>query len=117
MRSSIEELGDKQVLYLTTIGRKTGRRFEIEIWFVVVVGCFYLLAEKGETANWVRNIRRYPEVSVRIEDWQISATARVLDREADRELWAGSRGSPIVNMDGEMASRSKSLRFFRLKTV
>jgi hypothetical protein len=31
--------------------------------------------------------RAPPEVMVRIGEWQIGATARVLDRKADRELW------------------------------
>jgi deazaflavin-dependent oxidoreductase (nitroreductase family) len=92
MRSGIEDLADKPVLYLTTVGRKTERQLEIDIWFVVFGGSFYLFAEKGEAANWVRNIRHRPGVRVRIEDRQISATARVLDREADRELWGRVTG-------------------------
>jgi hypothetical protein len=34
-----------------------------------------------------QNIRRNPEVGVRIKELQIKALARVLDRHADRELW------------------------------
>ena len=49
---------------------------------------FYLFAETGEAAAWVKNIRHNPEVVVRIEERRVSATARVLDRETDRELWA-----------------------------
>jgi deazaflavin-dependent oxidoreductase (nitroreductase family) len=60
---------------------------EIEIWFVVCRECFYLLAETGEGAGWVKNIRRNPKVSVRIGELQINAIARVLDRHADHELW------------------------------
>ena len=48
---------------------------------------FYLFAERGEAAAWVKNVRQNPEVVVRIGERQIGATARVLDREADRELW------------------------------
>ncbi|MGD9618012.1 MAG: nitroreductase/quinone reductase family protein [Alphaproteobacteria bacterium] len=60
---------------------------EIEIWFVVYRDRFYLFAETGEAAAWVKNIRRNPEVAVRTGDQQTGATARVLDREADGELW------------------------------
>lgn len=84
---SIQEFADRKVLYLTTIGRRTGLPREIEIWFVVYRDCFYLFAETGEAAAWVKNIRRNPEVSVRIGERQIGAKARVLDREADRTLW------------------------------
>jgi deazaflavin-dependent oxidoreductase (nitroreductase family) len=86
-RSRIQEFEDKQVLYLTTIGRKTGLRRQIEIWFVVYGDRFYLFAETGEAAAWVKNVRHNPKVMVRIGEWQIGATARVLDRKADRELW------------------------------
>jgi deazaflavin-dependent oxidoreductase (nitroreductase family) len=85
--SKIQEFEDKKVLYLTTIGRKTGLRRQIEIWFVVYGDRFYLFAETGEAAAWVKNVRHNPEVMVRIGEWQIGATARVLDRKADRELW------------------------------
>jgi len=42
MRARIEDIADAQVLYLTTIGRKTGLPREIEIWFVTFTGRFYL---------------------------------------------------------------------------
>ena len=81
-RVSIQDVADKQVLYLTTIGRRTGLPREIEIWFVIRCERFYLFAETGEAAGWVKNIRRNPEVSVRIGERQIGATARVLPMSA-----------------------------------
>ena len=86
-RASIQEFAADKVLYLTTIGRRTGLPREIEIWFVVYGERFHLFAETGEAAAWVKNIRGNPAVSVRIEGRQIGARARVLDREADRTLW------------------------------
>jgi len=85
--AGIQNVADKQVLYLTTIGRRTGLPRDIEIWFVVCGGRFYLLAETGEAAGWVKNIRQNPGVLVRIGQRQIGARARVLDRETDRTLW------------------------------
>ena len=49
-------------LYLTTTGRRTGLPREIEIWFTSRRGRYYLVAEQGERANWVRNIRAEPRV-------------------------------------------------------
>jgi deazaflavin-dependent oxidoreductase (nitroreductase family) len=85
--ANIRQFADKKVLYLTTIGRRTGLLRQIEIWFVVYSERFYLFAETGEAAAWVKNIRRNPEAVVRIAERQIRAIARVLDRESDRELW------------------------------
>jgi deazaflavin-dependent oxidoreductase (nitroreductase family) len=83
-----QDIVDTKVLCLTTVGRRTGLPREIEIWFVTHCGRFYLFAETGEAAAWVKNIRRNPEVVFRIGEQHVEATARVLDREIDRELWA-----------------------------
>src|SRR4051812_15041057 len=85
--SSIQDIADDKVLYLTTVGRRTGLPREIEIWFVVHDARFYLFAETREAASWVKNIRRNSEVAVRIGESRFNATARVLDREIDQELW------------------------------
>jgi deazaflavin-dependent oxidoreductase (nitroreductase family) len=85
--ASLTSVADKQVLYLTTVGRKTGLPREIEIWFVVWCERLYLFAETREAAGWVKNIRRNPAVTVRIGEWHSEATARALDRHTDRKLW------------------------------
>ena len=56
--ASIQDVADKKVLYLTTIGRRTGLPREIEIWFVVCCQRFFLFAETGQAAGWVKNIKR-----------------------------------------------------------
>jgi deazaflavin-dependent oxidoreductase (nitroreductase family) len=62
-------------LYLTTKGRVTGQRREIEIWFTEHGGHFYLVAESA-SANWVRNIQSQPQVEVRVDDAEFNAIAR-----------------------------------------
>jgi deazaflavin-dependent oxidoreductase (nitroreductase family) len=106
-RTTLESVADKQVLYLTAIGRRTGLPREIEIWFVVCCERFYLIAETGEAAGWVKNIRRNPTVTVRIGEWQIDATARVLDRHTIANCGIRLLQSPIANMDGAMGYRWK----------
>jgi chromosome condensin MukBEF complex kleisin-like MukF subunit len=54
---------------------------------VLCRGRFYLFAESGEAAGWVKNIRRNHKVAVRSGEQQIDATSRVLDRQADSSLW------------------------------
>jgi deazaflavin-dependent oxidoreductase (nitroreductase family) len=84
---SLQGVAEEQFLHLTTIGRTTGLPREIETWFVVCRERFYLFAETGETAGWVKNTRRNPKVTVRIGERQMDSTARVLDHQADRTLW------------------------------
>ena len=85
--TSLESVANKQVLYLTTVGRRTGLPREIEIWYVVWCERLYLFAETREGAGWVKNIRDNPKVTVRIGEWRVEATARVLDRHTDLTMW------------------------------
>jgi deazaflavin-dependent oxidoreductase (nitroreductase family) len=85
--TSLNSVADKQVLYLTTVGRRTGLPREIEIWFVVWCERLYLFAETREAAGWVKIIRRNRKVTVHIGEWRIDGAARVLDHHTDRKLW------------------------------
>jgi deazaflavin-dependent oxidoreductase (nitroreductase family) len=49
-------------LYLTTIGRTTGQRRQIEIWFVEHAGRHYIVSERRTESQWVKNIQRSPQV-------------------------------------------------------
>lgn len=66
-------------LYLTTVGHKSGRPHEIEIWYVQHQGCYYLVSEKGEAAHWVQNIRANPSVSFRVGGAAVAGRAAVPD--------------------------------------
>ncbi len=46
---------------------------------------FYIIAEYGERAAWVRNVGANPRVSVRVGAERFTARARVLDARADAE--------------------------------
>ena len=73
-----ERLGDEDVCYLTTIGRTSGKPHEIEIWFGIRDGTLYLLSGGGASADWVKNIRAHPPVTVRINSQRASLKARIL---------------------------------------
>src|SRR5438552_8242843 len=73
-------------LYLTTTGRRTGLPREIEIWFTERDGRFYIIAEHGDRANWVRNIRAHSHVDVRVGDRRFGGTARLIDDAREPEL-------------------------------
>ena len=72
--------------YVTTTGRVTGRPHTIEIWFAASGSTLYLLAGGGDRSDWVRNIRRHPEVDVRIADRELRGTARGIDDPDEDEL-------------------------------
>ena len=73
-----ERLADLDFAYLTTIGRKTGRRHRIEIWFSLHGSRVYLLSGGGDAADWVKNIRAQSSVNVRIGDTHFEARGRIV---------------------------------------
>jgi deazaflavin-dependent oxidoreductase (nitroreductase family) len=79
-------LADESYCYLTTTGRVSGQPREIEIWFALDGRTLYLLAGGGERANWVRNLRAEPRVSVRVGEATVRATARVVDDPGEEAL-------------------------------
>jgi deazaflavin-dependent oxidoreductase (nitroreductase family) len=56
----------ERFLYLTTIGRVSGLPRTIEIWFVERGGHYYIVAERREAAQWVKNIERKSAVRFRV---------------------------------------------------
>ncbi len=80
------EVAQQQYCYFTTSGRRTGNPHTIEIWFGLEGSTLYLLAGSGENADWVKNLRRDPEVQLRLDGVTYSATARVVTDRAEDEL-------------------------------
>ncbi len=73
-------------LYLTTIGRVSGLPRTIEIWFVEHAGRYYVVAERRERAQWVKNLERDAAVLFRVaardeESSPAPASARVVTEE------------------------------------
>jgi deazaflavin-dependent oxidoreductase (nitroreductase family) len=77
----LEALAAESFCYLTTTGRVTGRPHEIEIWFSLVpeTRTLYMLAGGGDRADWVRNLRREPAVTVRVSGERLKGRARVVE--------------------------------------
>lgn len=75
-------------LYLTTTGHRTGQPHEIEIWYVERGGLYYLVSEHRDRAHWVRNLRREPRVTLRVNGIRYAGQARVVDPAAEPELAA-----------------------------
>jgi len=80
-----------EFFYLTTTGRKSGNLHQIEIWFVEHNGCYYIVSEPREQADWVQNILANPAVTFSIGSRsaaQSDGIARPIDPAAEPELAA-----------------------------
>src|SRR6185503_18411268 len=71
----VSRLKSEDYCYLTTTGRVSGRPHEIEIWFAIKDNTLYLLSGGGDKSDWVRNLRAYPAVTVRIGKYTFTGKA------------------------------------------
>src|SRR5215210_5290508 len=84
----LRDLAEEDFCYLTTTGRVTGRPHEIEIWFSLVPESqtLYMLSGGGDRSDWVKNLRRNPEVMVRIAGERFGGLAREAKDAEEDEL-------------------------------
>lgn len=87
MLANLPSLAGEDFCYLTTAGRVTGRPHEIEIWFAIEGRTLYMLSGGRERSDWVKNLRRTPEVTVRINHEQFEGRARIVE-EAEEDALA-----------------------------
>jgi deazaflavin-dependent oxidoreductase (nitroreductase family) len=89
--------------YLTTTGRVTGRPHTIEMWFALDGGTLYMLSGGRHSSDWVKNLERSPEVTVRIADERFEGHARVIEERDEDEL---ARSLLIEKYEGTPGSLS-----------
>jgi deazaflavin-dependent oxidoreductase (nitroreductase family) len=82
------ELAGEDFCYVTTTGRVTGNPHTIEIWFAVEGDSLFILAGGRERADWVRNIRKTPDVEVRITAVHFRARGRAVDADSTEDARA-----------------------------
>ncbi len=111
------ELASEEYCYLTTTGRVSGNPHEIEIWFGMKGDSLYLLSGGGHKSDWVKNLTKDPNVTVRIGQHRFTATGRLVqsadeessartllvdkynERESDGSLSEWARTALVVGLD------------------
>ncbi len=76
----------ERYLYLTTIGRSSGKPREIEIWFCQYKGKYYIVSHLFDRAHWIQNIQKNPKVSFRVGELTYEGQGRILDPSQEPEL-------------------------------
>ena len=77
-----ERLSMENYCYLTTTGRVSGHPHEIEIWFGIKENTLYLLSG-GDSSDWLKNLKKNPNVTVRIAKRTFACHARILTDEQE----------------------------------
>ena len=68
---------NEKLIYLTTIGRKTGKEHTVEIWFAHDDGRVYL-SHEGDYTDWMKNIVKNRNVKFRIGRTRYAGKARII---------------------------------------
>ncbi|MGA9721451.1 MAG: nitroreductase family deazaflavin-dependent oxidoreductase [Candidatus Binatus sp.] len=82
----LRRAGDRQTLSLTHYGRKSGRPYEVTIWYLVDNdnGRVYLVSANA-SRNWVRNVKVRPAISLRVGDEVFNGNVRVIADKQERD--------------------------------
>ncbi len=84
----LSRLDNRQTLSLTHYGRKSGRPYEVTIWYLVDKGRLYLVTANADR-NWVRNVKARPAVSLRIGNEIFNGDVREVIDPQEREHVSG----------------------------
>ena len=104
------DLAHEEYCYLTTTGRVSGDPHEIEIWFGMKDNTLYLLSGGGHKSDWVKNLTKNPNVTVRIRKRTFNATGRLV-QQAEEESSARTMLADKYNereSDGSLSEWAQS---------
>jgi len=59
-----ERLGRYRQIKIGVIGRKSGRRISVPVWFVLEGEQLYLLPVQGSKTQWYQNVRKNPTIEI-----------------------------------------------------
>jgi deazaflavin-dependent oxidoreductase (nitroreductase family) len=86
MTQDLSQLANEAFCYLTTTGRVSGHPHTIEIWFALQGSTLYMLSGGLDRADWVKNARQRPEVTLSIREQTFTGKARVVNDRAEDML-------------------------------
>jgi deazaflavin-dependent oxidoreductase (nitroreductase family) len=82
--SRLTKVAGKQTTKLTHYGRKTGKPYEVTIWFVLDRDKLYI-GTANMKRQWVRNVQKTPQVKLSIGGETFVGTARFLTDRSEHE--------------------------------
>ena len=73
----LAEADRHQLAWLTTIGRRSGRDREVELWWSTDGAIVYLISGGRDHSDWVRNLLADPRAAFRTADGSVGVRARL----------------------------------------
>jgi deazaflavin-dependent oxidoreductase (nitroreductase family) len=87
----LKRLAGKSTLILTHYGRKSGKPYEVKIWFVVDDDKVFI-GTADVRHQWVRNVQKNPRIKLSVGGEKFEAEARFLDDPAERNRALAAAG-------------------------
>lgn len=87
--SRLEKVAARATMRLTHCGRKTGKPYEVTIWFALDRNKLYI-GTANVNRQWVRNVQKTPQVKLRIGEEQFEGSARFLTDRIEHERAMGA---------------------------
>ncbi len=91
LASRLKCIAGKQTLVLTHYGRKSGKPYNVTIWFVVQ-GDKIFLSTANKNRQWVRNVQKTPRVGLAIGSESFAGDARFLSNPTEHKHAIGLVG-------------------------
>lgn len=66
-------LRSRNQIKITVVGRKTGRKISLPVWFVLEGDSLMLLPVNGDETNWFRNLKKTPTIKISVGEESITA--------------------------------------------
>ena len=85
-RVDIEKVANESTVELTTTGRKSGKPHTKPIWFVYDQGRLYLQAGKGGKTDWYQNLKKNPQMTLKIGTLTFAGKAKFIDDQKETEI-------------------------------
>jgi hypothetical protein len=108
----IGRVKEEKYIYLTTIGRNTGRTHTVELWFAIAEGKIYL-SHEGTYTDWMKNIIENSLVEYRIGDTHFKGRARIV---TERDIFDAGKSALYTKYYGH-ASKEMIDDWFSMSTV
>jgi deazaflavin-dependent oxidoreductase (nitroreductase family) len=84
-KADLEKVANESTVEITTTGRKSGKAHTKPIWFVYDQGHLYLQSGKGGKSDWYQNLKKNPQMSLKIGAVTVQGKAKFIDDEKETE--------------------------------
>jgi deazaflavin-dependent oxidoreductase (nitroreductase family) len=113
-KADLEKVASESNVEITTTGRKSGKAHTKPIWFVYDQGHLYLQSGKGGKSDWYQNLKKNPQMTLKIGSVTFNGKAKFIDDEKETERIHGLFrtkyiGARLAGMVGSSIGHGKAV--------